>query len=474
MKKVIIILYLYLLSVSSFGINFSQDFILFKNIFYSTHPNLYQYHDHEFIDSIFSETAQKITEIKTEQEYFILVQSIISTIKDGHTQIYSSYLLPKGNNTASFPFLIKIIENQLIVDYSSLKEISIGTKILSINGEKVESILSRLEKYVVVDGYGGIKRKARILEKKFHYYYCLEYGEHKNFAIEYEVNKLLLATNIKAKTLYWHLDKDRKRSSYFSNYRKHNQVKPSVKFIDSLNTAVLTINTFNRDLTLYYQEIDQIFIKIIAKETKNLVIDLRRNTGGYRKASIYLFSYLTSKNFKQRNQSALKNTTLPYPQYLIQTSYDESVMKKNVCSENKFIDVLEEYMLIHENSFKGKIYLLTSGQTFSAASSFASLAYNHDITLIGEETSGGYHHYSSDFFAMYQLPHTKIYVSFFLTQVTANVNYKNIPHGSGVKPHHEVEISIDDLILNRDTQLHFTLNKINKNREVTDIVYIKK
>lgn len=478
MKKIVIILLCVLGAVqNTLADNFTffkQDFLVFKEVLLSSHPNLYQYRTKQEIDSVLKITENKLYSLESKKKYYQILQDIVHFIQDGHTQIFLPIeeLMPNGEQTPQFPILIKILEKSVIVDYS-YKNIPIGSKILSINNHSVQDIIKRLEKYVVVDGVNHVNRKVRYLERKFQFYYFLEYGVSSKFKVELQLpNQEMKELTLKAKPLCWIKTKQKYRASLFINtYTKSkNKIrvlgkKPSVVFVDSLSTALLTINTFNRDLNDFKKEIDQIFQEISVKQTKSLVIDLRRNRGGYRMASIYLFSYLTLDKFKQRLKTELKTLILPHKKHLIKTGYNEQIVSEFVSKEKMcFDDMLEEKMLPHKQAFKGKIYVLVSGETFSAAASFSALAYNQDnIIVIGEETSGGYYHYSSDFFVIYKLPKTGIFFSFFMSGVTAHVNKKHKKHGSGVKPHYQIEISVQDLICQKDGQLLFVFQKINEN-----------
>ena len=133
-----------------------------------------------------------------------------------------------------------------------------------------EELLKRIEKYVVVDGSANLERKERQLEEKFHYYYYIEYGECYDFVIEYQLPfmNVVEKQSVKAKAWDWLQDAERKRAShahqYFGETSNQNDKrlkgeKPSLLFVDSLQTAVLTVNTFNVEINQFKHQIDGFF-----------------------------------------------------------------------------------------------------------------------------------------------------------------------------------------------------------------------
>lgn len=114
-----------------------------------------------------------------------------------------------------------------------------------------------------------------------------------------------------------------------------------------------------------HKAMDQIIEEFKDKET--LVIDLRFCNGGFDEASLLISSYFTQKSY------------LAY--------------KKQVYYKGKYAELQDIYVKPGKLYFDGKVVILTSGYTVSAAETLirAMIADpDHRITIVGEETAGFY------------------------------------------------------------------------------------
>ena len=137
---------------------------------------------------------------------------------------------------------------------------------------------------------------------------------------------------------------------------------------------------------------------------------------------------------------------------------------KDHARENRWIltdDGAEEMMVPDKRRFKGKVYVLVGGLTFSAAATFALNAKNDpDITLVGEECGGGYYFHNGEFPVYYRLPQSEIVMVLFMEKITHVVTDTSFPPGSGVPPDHWIEETISDLVNGSDVQLDYILRHL--------------
>lgn len=103
-----------------------------------------------------------------------------------------------------------------------------------------------------------------------------------------------------------------------------------------------------------------------------------------------------------------------------------------------------------DNPYKGKVVLLTSPITFSAAESFViDMKESGDIVLIGEPTAGDTGNKPKTF-------KTSNGIYFRIPTASPSVSPKGFPlEGIGVKPDYFVSQTVSDFIDNKDTQLEF-------------------
>lgn len=458
-----------------------EDYIIFKEIITKGHPSLYEYTSKSEWKDVFKTFETKgIPEIKTSNELFQSITSIADNAKDGHLIIHH----PKMDTIPPmFPLFLKIIENKLYTDTDDFG-IPVGSEIISIDKKSSQSILKDLLKYAPSDGF-NLTKKYRQIEKEFGILHYYEYGSKENYTIEYITTESKIKTiEINPKSFESIGKRYPYRNSHFASYHQEtnriayfkNRIAekwPFVYYIDSINTAVLTVNSFGLDPKEFKSKLIDLFKVIKKKKVENLIIDIRKNIGGYRVNAINLYSFLTIFPFKQRISESVITNKLPHKGHVIHTLSDYSEFFKmyfaSANNENDRWVLTEDHaqaeMIPYKKTFKGKIYVLIGGNTFSAASAFAlNVKNNKNITLIGEETGGGYYFHTAQYSAVYELPNSKIMVRMPFVKINKYVLDDSVPKGSGILPDKEVSLTVKDLIDGVDSQLDYVIKQILKNR----------
>lgn len=109
--------------------------------------------------------------------------------------------------------------------------------------------------------------------------------------------------------------------------------------------------------------------------------------------------------------------------------------------------------------YLGKIYLLTSNLTFSAAESFVlDIRESDNATLVGEPTGGDTGNNPRNFYTergtLFRIPIRK-----------PKLSPKGFPmEGVGIPPHYQVSQTVTDFLNNRDTQLDYVLELISSQK----------
>jgi len=426
-----------------------EDFRIFENILKKGHPSLYEYISKSDLDSIFSVTKESLNKETTDIEVFKKMQQLTDHIKDGHLQLYA----PNTMNTTQyyFPLILKIIQTEFYTDTDDF-EIPIGSKILRINKKPTSQILEALKKYAPADGHN--------------FNYLTPNGDEKSITLTSE-------QFVKAK------HRNINRNSYFSNYHgqqdkvaffsKHiNSKEPFIYYKDHLQTAVLVVNSFGVDIRAFKTRISQLFKEVYKNKVKHLIIDIRNNDGGYRPNSVHLFSFIASKFFKQRVRASVSSLKIPEKKFATRNYGEKEFLRDKFYRHPTYdgweliFDDLETMMVPNQNRFRGKIYVLAGGATFSAGSAFALLAKDDpNILLIGEETGGNYHFHTGQFPVHYKLPNSKITFVMSMEKIMHYIEDKTVPKGSGVIPNRTVLQTVEDLMKGTDSQLDYIFHLIS-------------
>ena len=454
-----------------------KDFTIFKNVLQQGHPSLHEYVSDTVLDSLISSNQESLTTSISDIALFKKMQQITDQVRDGHLLLFA----PNTLNTTQyyFPLILKILQKEFYTDTDDFG-IPLGSKILSINTKNTTQILEALKKYTPTDGY-NLTKKYRDIELKFGLFYIYEYGIHKEYTISYtEPEGTEKTITLPAESFVTVKHRNVHRNSYFAKYHQEkdkvaffskyiNTKEPFVYYKKEHQTAVLVVNSFEIDITVFKSRLIQLFKQIDKKKVKHLVIDIRNNNGGYRPNSIHLFSFITDQLFKQRTKTFVSSIDIPEKQYSTRTYNEKEFLRDKYYNHPEYdgwklnFDDLEMMMVPDRDRFKGKVYILAGGSTISAGSALALLAKNDpNILLVGEETGGGYYSHVGQFPVYYELPNSKIIMAISMEKINHYVKDTSLPKGFGVIPDRAITLSVEDLIEGKDSQLDYILKLIKK------------
>lgn len=453
-----------------------EDFVIFKNVLTKGHPSLYEYTAKKEWENQFAKFEKELNQPQSDVNFFKILNSLANNAKDGHLRLFA----PPTFNPSEFyfPLILKIIDGDFYTDTGDF-DIPVGSNIVSVNGLTGQELINVMFKYAPSDG-NNLTYRYREIELRFGLFYVYEFGITKEYVVEYAapdgktIKKTLPGENFEKIKL-----RNANRNSYFSNYHqskdKFNHFKtfigqnePFVYYLDSSKTAVLTVNSFGLEIIPFKSKLIELFKEINSKKVENLIIDVRQNEGGFRPNAINLFSFITQSSFKQRNSESVNTLNIPEKAFVTRTVLDPTVFLVNRFKPYQKDgywkikeDGAENLMKPDKNRFKGKVFVLTGGKTFSAGAEFALNAKNDSqITLVGEETGGGYYFHTGEFPVYYKLPHSKIQIVMSMIKIEHYVKDSLVVQGNGILPDYAVNLTRQDLIEGKDAQLDFALEQI--------------
>ncbi|WP_243754659.1 S41 family peptidase [Flavobacterium jejuense] len=472
----------------------TKDFEIFKNIRLEANSGLYKYRTKAQIDSIYNWAEIAIKKSTTYRDFF----NIICQLTDFEGSLHNDTYLPKkisqslrNEESGYFPYPIKWIANKWIINYDK-GEIPLGSEILSINDEKIETIVKNIYKYYTTDGVNTTGKRIGIT-KNFSKYFRLHYGSCKQFTITYktkETNEIKKTTLTSISNSAYSKNVAHRYSQPFDqvNYKhwQENEIY-NYKSIDT-ETGILTINSFsigneNDPKHLKYVSfLDSVFTSINAKNIKNVIVDIRYNGGGTDPNDIVTYSYLTNRNFSENKQAWISFHKIPYLKYIdsnipaflrplgvgkYNREFQKDFPKKE--KEHFYQDSTSndhKVWVPNKNAFNGSVYLLISPRVASAGSLFAAMvAGNQNTIVIGEETMGSYYGHNGHTKLEYVLPNSKLGISFSVVNLEQDVPKKeNQVYNRGIIPDYKVSQTYEDYLKQKDTQMDFVLDLIKKNR----------
>ncbi|WP_312313793.1 S41 family peptidase [Empedobacter brevis] len=388
-----------------------SEFTELYNLTNTIHPGQFMFCSKNEFDKTYLNLKNSIKSDLSVVEYYKLTATLMAKIKDGHTAVDRTQIIKLLNDRLVFPFSVyKINNNYYLYKSTSENNEYVGLQIVKINGKEINSIVKEIRKFTHLEGENETGLNTRF--NHFPFYYFI-FNQTDKFQIEY-IDK----NNHKQKKVL--------KGITFETYTKSiaENITPLQTEFKTNNLAVLKFHSFangydetNRKIA--EKQLDNFFTQLDSLKTKNLIIDLRDNSGGSADIASYLFSYLTNKPF---------------------------------------------YYLDYQGSnyYKGNISVLINGGCFSTTGHLLALLREYKIGKFYGEYSQG-NNYSNAGGQAFVLPYSKTLVwipTFQYKMKTPNFEYDT----KGIKPDIEIQIEPTDLKTKFDRQMEYVIKKIEQNK----------
>ena len=445
-----------------------QDYTLLKNILEKKHPSLYWYTAKDSMDMYFTRYYNAIEDSMTEQQFGC-----------GHTSFAMCKAYNKWANNKrfpSFPLFLKVWNDTMVVTANLNRKDSVlkrGTLITGINTWSNKELIQKMFGYMTEDGMANNVNYTR-LSGNFPYYHRNIFGYYKEYLVNY------LDSNNREQRIRLPLYEPpsdtgkRIRRDSVERVPRENRGKATLlnmrqMIIDTAaSTAVIALNTFSKGkLRRFFRES---FRTIRKDKIQNVVLDLRSNGGGKMAYSTLLTKYLSRRPFKIADTSfAVAKNLKPYTKHIkgkFLNNLGLFFFTKRKADGKYHFGLWERktFQLKKKNHFGGKLFVLTNGPTFSAATLVCNeLKGQAGITLVGEETGGGWHGNSGIMIPDITLPITKMRVRLPLFRL---VQSNHVPKdGRGVQPDLYISTSYEAIIKNYDKKMKVVMEMIRRKQE---------
>ena len=396
----------------------------------------------------------------TRKEFWLKVAPLVASLNDGHTnmkfigELFEHYT-NKGGTV--FPLELDWQGNDVVIvaNYSNNSSIVAGDKISSINNISVTELREHLFQFVM--GEEDIFKEI-LLEKHLRRWLWEIYQFEGDYELVVKSNSQQLKKTVKGISEKDFLNKHEARVN------AKNTAASTFTLLAEQSLAILKLDSFEpvaKDQFIPFLE--QSFTTIQQEGIKHLIIDLRENGGGNFPYPNALLGFITDRAIAPNLYPRMEITTSPQVKEWFQAS-TPWYLPWFIASFHPFFEQLSDTTgkivnppselktLENPLRYDGKVYVLISNYTFSAASMLAVTIKDFELgTLIGEETGGRANFYGSSY--QFDLPHTGI---------ATRVSYAQFirPSGKlddkGALPDHKVNSLVEDQIAGRDTVLEFT------------------
>jgi hypothetical protein len=399
-----------------------EDFTIFKTSMQEMHAGVYWFITPERFNKLYDSVYATLKENEDAEQFYLKVRYCMAALKHGHNGVnYKgepgiAYRLNSLHKSKSYlPFSLQFLGKRLYIinNCSGNKAIPNGSEILSINGKPVKQITNVLKQYIFANGNNETYRYAQLGEYyQFHYLYQMLYGNPSFYKIE------IIPFNKKKRSI---VKVDAVLPQTIADeYKKQNgkDINDWGKLIEyklldgKQKTGYLKLETFSSYRLQQGGEkmndvIDSMFVRIKNDGIRNLIVDIRNNEGGD--------DWMTTTSYFKEIPSD-KGAGLPYFQsdkytyieHIVETDDNKQLLQLFKNNPAAMLDKMPdgrfklkpEYtegdtrgIELQKNAFKGKVFLLQNGLTFSAGFAFAGkLNYLMDkdgsyLKVIGEENA---------------------------------------------------------------------------------------
>lgn len=437
MKIIVIIAFLVSASIltanaSPQEVEFKKDAAYIYRVYLENHVNPYLWCDSTRLDSVYRAYVGKINGHTKKRDFFRLTREFFSYANDGHTSLlmtsenfgglfnmffFNRYITIKLEKHGRTVFVKNVFKGDSGKTYRLISIGSLSTDSLIKSSEKWTTYRKRDKRYANITDpnnlgeylylFHDIKGKCRI--------------QVEDTAGKRTVEGYVKGVNLVSRRKYVNSrygDSNQDIFKYFSpiigNTRKNNfQGKKLSKtlldgsilsswYSNSLNAGLVSIKSLEYDNVNVKKALDTTFTYFRRKGIKNLIIDLRGNSGGDLMFGYDLAPYLTAGSFSLLNSLTQKVGRNDMLLRLIK-SKDSTAYRQLMSYENRTVTFIKgdsswiDKNLISRNIVKSKsafrpekIFILIDIDTYSAAVLLASAlrAQLPNSTLCGTATGG--------------------------------------------------------------------------------------
>jgi len=483
------------------------------------HPRLYQFVSKEVLYRKFDSLKSSIISPMLSKDFYYKLSPIIAEVRQGHISMgfpQKRYTrkerkalkkLKLGFNDLAFEHL----DNKLWISNAMGKDsILVGSEVLAVNNEQIGTIVDRYKKTFSSDGYNttfqdkiiglrfpGVYRKyegyldsisltLKIKDSVFtkQYKRFLKDSSElkkvkkvkKDTVTRAKIVKLTKAERKLRKIERKQKRKDNKMYGYIANRNRYTR---NFKFLDSSkHIAYMKIRNWNNGK--YKKFYKESFGAIDSLKAQFLILDLRDNTGGRLNEIQEFYSYLVDEEFQFVKKAETK-TRLPY----IKNYYGKNSSVLSIIEESIAIPFLFTLNLLNSHkkndtlqfnykpakkkkpsslNFKGDMYVLINGNSFSASSIISTnLKATKRAIFVGEETGGAYNGTVAGFYKTVYLPNSKVGVNIGLMHIQSL--YEEDLIGYGIRPDTQIIPTAIDRRNGVDPEMEWVLEDIKAKKK---------
>lgn len=440
------------------------------------HPAYGLYTPKDSLLQLYRRTASLLNKPMSEDEFIAAIYPFISALKCGHTQLKhsGSYRPFAGDRIVHLPFEVLVRDGEAWVTTHQVKALNTGDELLTMNNVPVSAIIRHGGELYAMDGNNETFKELFLSEYDGFEDACNKYY---HWIPPYNITLRTAGGDVKTLTIDTVplATPQAEPVNVTDNYKGWTVSSKTdylpLRFFKNGSIACFEVHSYQYTDTAIFEKA---FEEIRGKGVKDLIIDLRHNTGGDIRIGAKLLTYLADAPFQMVGDMW---TSVPDPaksrfaRYFdtartgsFYQSFKPTGVVKNGHYEYDFQPafghLLGKTALDRTNHYNGNLFVLIDGATFSsgAHSAAAIRQYCKKATFIGRETAGGSEGCSGGTLQRLTLPNTGVVVDFPWLRLVSVL--KDPVYGHGIIPAYVVVYTPEDVTTKKDVDLEKTLGLI--------------
>ncbi|MES2518250.1 MAG: S41 family peptidase [Bacteroidota bacterium] len=470
MKKILYLLLFFLfqqqtISAQKLSVEqINQDFDFLQRILEESHPSLYWYTPKTEMDSAFRATKLLLNRPMNERELYEIFAQLIAKIHCGHTYLNYSQAFEIAQQPVWLPMQLKYINDKLLIVNLSKRcsdsTLTKGTEIVAIDSIPVTEFVKFVRKNLSADGFNQTFKDYFIGLYRFEEALMYHFGKKEPYRFTVKdtlgnIRESVVFT--KKRTSPEPIKPEKKLTKAEEKIAKAKDLENmrNYKILKKENALLMTCNGFGyEDYKVFHRKA---FTEIKQKKIRDLIIDLRNNSGGDVGISDDILKYILKKTIPNFLTCDAPVGKLSFTKEIEPAPKDHLFNPKELkqLKNGKYRRVVDGISLLtpyKDSHFAGNIYVLTSGFTFSAGAILASLLKAHSNAIfVGQETGGGEAGCSGGLISKVILPQSKLKVNLPHFHIEINTQVPNL--GRGIMPNFPINYTPKDIAQNRDLEL---------------------